>query len=284
MADAYVLALEYAKKTDADLVITTDPDCDRLGVAVKHQGEYVRMTGNQSAAVLLEYILSQKAAQGTLPENGVRFNTVVTSDLGDRVCQNYGVDVEKTLTGFKFIGEKVYRHELLGDKTFVFGYEESYGCLISDCVRDKDAVQASLMLCEAAVYYHKQEKTLMDVLNALYDKYGFYRDAQDNFVFKGLDGVEKIQALVDGLRKNPPQACGAIAVVKMEDYTSKEMLDAGFSKSNVLRFVLADGSWAAVRPSGTEPKCKFYFCVVAPTPAEADEKLSVMRAVFEKNC
>ena len=284
VADAYVLALEYAKKADADIVITTDPDCDRLGVAVKHGGDYVRMTGNQSAAVLLEYILSQRAKKGTLPENGVMFNTIVTSDLGDRICENYGVSVEKTLTGFKFIGDKVYRHELAGDKTFVFGYEESYGCLISDCVRDKDAVQASLMLCEATVYYHKMGMTLIDALEALYKKYGFFRDALDNFTFKGLDGAEKITALVDGLRKNPPASAGEISVVKMEDYTSQEMIDAGFTKSDVLRFVLADGSWVAVRPSGTEPKCKFYFSVVAPTPAEADAKLSVMKATFEKDC
>lgn len=284
MADAYVLALEYAKKADADIVITTDPDCDRLGVAVKHGGDYVRMTGNQSAAVLLEYILSQRVEKGTLPKNGVMFNTIVTSDLGDRICENYGVSVEKTLTGFKFIGDKVYRHELAGDKTFVFGYEESYGCLISDCVRDKDAVQASLMLCEATVYYHKMGMTLIDALEALYKKYGFFRDALDNFTFKGLDGAEKITALVDGLRKNPPTAAGEVAVLKMEDYTSKEMIDAGFTKSDVLRFVLADGSWVAVRPSGTEPKCKFYFSVVAATPDEADAKLAVMRSTFEKDC
>ncbi len=284
MADAYVLALEYAKKADADIVITTDPDCDRLGVAVKHKGEYVRMTGNQSAAVLLEYILSQKAEKGTLPKNGVMFNTIVTSDLGDRICESYGVSVEKTLTGFKFIGDKVYRHELAGDKVFVFGYEESYGCLISDCVRDKDAVQASLMLCEATVYYHAKGMTLIDALEALYAKYGFFRDALDNFTFKGLDGAEKIVALVDGLRKDPPTAAGEVSVLKMEDYTSQEMIDAGFTKSDVLRFVLADGSWVAVRPSGTEPKCKFYFSVVAPNPAEADKKLAVMRATFEKNC
>ena len=284
VADAYVLALDYAKKSDADIVITTDPDCDRLGVAVKHGGDYVRMTGNQSAAVLLEYILSQRAAKGTLAKNGVMFNTIVTSDLGDRICENYGVSVEKTLTGFKFIGDKVYRHELAGDKTFVFGYEESYGCLISDCVRDKDAVQASLMLCEATVYYHKLGMTLIDALEALYKKYGFFRDALDNFTFKGLDGAEKITALVDGLRKNPPTSAGEVAVLKMEDYTSQEMIDAGFTKSDVLRFVLADGSWVAVRPSGTEPKCKFYFSVVAPTPAEADAKLAVMRETFEKDC
>jgi len=284
VADAYVLALEYAKREDADIIITTDPDCDRLGVAVKHDGEYVRMTGNQSAAVLLEYVLSGRAEKGTLPENGVMFNTVVTSDLGDRVCQEYGVAVEKTLTGFKFIGDKIYRHELAGDKTFVFGYEESYGCLIADFVRDKDAVQASLMLCEAAAYYHEQGKTLIDVLYDLYRKHGFFLDALDNFVFKGLDGAEKIQALVNGLRAAPPEKAGEACVIRIEDYRSREMAEAGFPSSNVLRFLLDDGSWCAVRPSGTEPKCKFYFCVVGKDEVEAESKLQMMRKAFEKDC
>ncbi len=284
VAEAYALAMEYAKRTDADIAITTDPDCDRLGVAVKQNGEYVRMTGNQSAAVLLEYILSQRKAQGTLPENGVMFNTIVTSDLGDRICEHYGISVEKTLTGFKFIGDKIYRHELAGDKTFVFGYEESYGCLISDCVRDKDAVQASLMLCEAAAYYQAQGKTLLDVLAELYQSYGFFLDALDNFAFKGLDGADKIKALVNGLRQDPPTKAGEIEVREMEDYKSQAMADAGFPSSNVLRFLMKDGSWVAVRPSGTEPKCKFYFSIVAETAEEAQRKLQDMRATFERNC
>ena len=242
------------------------------------------MTGNQSAAVLLEYILSQRAEKGTLPDNGVMFNTIVTSDLGDRICEHYGVSVEKTLTGFKFIGDKIYRHQLAGDKKFIFGYEESYGCLISDCVRDKDAVQASMMLCEAAAYYHSKGLTLMDVLENLYRTYGFYQDALDNFTFKGLDGSDKIKALVDGLRKNPPAKAGDVAVSAMEDYRSQAMLDAGFPSSDVLRFLMEDGSWVAVRPSGTEPKCKFYFSVVAANGEEAQKKLCQMRATFEKNC
>jgi len=281
---AYELAFKYAKNTDADIVITTDPDCDRLGVAVKRNGEYVRMTGNQSAAVLLEYILSQRAEKGTLPQNGVMFNTVVTSDIGDRICAKYGVAVEKTLTGFKYIGEKVYSHETKGDKTFIFGYEESYGCLISDCVRDKDGVQASMMLCEAAVYYNTKGKTLLDVLNDIYAEYGYFLDALDNFAFKGIDGAEKITALVNGLRNDPPKMAGDVAVLEMEDYMSEVMAAKGFPASNVLRFLLADGSWVAVRPSGTEPKCKFYFSVVAPTKDEAKKKLEVMKNTFEANC
>ena len=281
-AEAYSLAFEYGKKYDADIIITTDPDCDRLGVAVKKNGEYVRMTGNQSAAVLLKYILSRRAENGTLPKNGVMFNTIVTSDLGDRVCAEYGIKTEKTLTGFKFIGNKVYNHELLGDAEFVFGYEESYGCLIADFVRDKDAVQASLMLCEAAAYYNERSKTLLDVLEEIYAKHGFYLDALDNFMFKGVDGPEKISQLVNGLRNDPPKMSGDVEVTEVEDYTSKKMLDLGFPKSNVLRFLLADGSWVAVRPSGTEPKCKFYFSVRAKDLAEAEAKLKVMKSTFER--
>ena len=280
-AEAYSLAFEYGKKYDADIIITTDPDCDRLGVAVKKNGEYVRMTGNQSAAVLLKYILSRRAENGTLPKNGVMFNTIVTSDLGDNVCAEYGIKTEKTLTGFKFIGNKVYAHELLGDAEFVFGYEESYGCLIADFVRDKDAVQASLMLCEAAAYYHEQSKSLLDILDEIYAKHGFYLDALDNFVFKGVDGPEKIAQLVNNLRTNPPKAAGSVAVTEMEDYKSEKMLSLGFPSSNVLRFILEDGSWVAVRPSGTEPKCKFYFSVRAKDLTEAEEKLKIMKATFE---
>ena len=281
-AEAYSLAFDYAKKYDADIIITTDPDCDRLGVAVKKGNEYVRMTGNQSAAVLIKYILSRRQENGTLPKNGVMFNTIVTSDLGDRVCAEYGVKTEKTLTGFKFIGNKIYNHELLGDAEFVFGYEESYGCLIADFVRDKDAVQASLMLCEAAAYYHEQSKSLLDVLEEIYAKHGFYLDALDNFVFKGVDGPEKISQLVNGLRTNPPKNAGDVEVLEMEDYKSEKMLSLGFPSSNVLRFILADGSWVAVRPSGTEPKCKFYFSVRAKDLAEAECKLKVMKETFER--
>ena len=280
--EAYTMSYEYAERFDADIIITTDPDCDRLGVAVKHNGKYHRMTGNQSAAVLLKYILSQKKAQGTLPQNGLMFNTIVTSDLGDRVCESYGVGVEKTLTGFKYIGDKIYRHQNTDHRPFVFGYEESYGCLIADFVRDKDAVQASLMLCESAAYYMAEGKTLMDVLNSLYDEYGYFLDALDNFAFKGVDGADKISALVNSLRENPPAKVGDANVVKIEDYESKEMMDAGFPSSNVLKFFMDDGSWVAVRPSGTEPKCKFYFSVVAEDREATKQKLDVMRAAFER--
>ena len=279
---AYTLAIEYAKRYDADIVITTDPDCDRLGVVAKKNGAYERMSGNQSAAVLLEYILSQKKEKGILAENGVMFNTIVTSDLGDKICESYGIEVEKTLTGFKFIGDKVYSHEIGDKRPFIFGYEESYGCLIADFARDKDAVQASLMLCEAAAFYAEQGKTLFDVLDALYTKHGYFLDALDSFTFKGLEGVQKISDLVNGLRQAPPQKVGELDVVTLEDYTSQAMLDAGFPHSNVLKFILEDGSWVAIRPSGTEPKCKFYFCVRGDNETSAEIKLNAMREVFQR--
>ena len=279
--EAYLLSYEYAKKNDADIIIITDPDCDRLGVAVKKGDGYVRMTGNQSAAVILDYILSRRKAQGTLPDNAVMFNTVVTSDLGDRVCGEYGVEVEKTLTGFKYIGDKVYKHEQKGDKVFIFGYEESYGCLVADFVRDKDAVQASLMLCEAAAYYNEKGMTLLDALDKLYEKHGFFLDALDSFTFKGIDGADKIKTLVNDLRTAPPTEAAGQKVVIIEDFMTDEMVEKGFDRSNVLKFILEDGSWVAVRPSGTEPKCKFYFTVVAPNKAMAEEKLSKIRETFE---
>ncbi len=280
--EAYELALEYAKRTDADIVITTDPDCDRLGVAVKQNGEYVRMTGNQSAAVVLHYILSTRKEKGTLPTDGIMFNTIVTSDLGDKICAAFGVEVEKTLTGFKFIGDKIHAHNTGDKKKFVFGYEESYGCLIGDFVRDKDAVQASLMLCESAAYYRLQGKTLIDVLNDLYAEHGYFLDQLDDFYFKGLDGADKIKALVGSLRNDPPTQSGAIKVAKLEDYESAEMQAKGFPSADVLKFIMEDGSWIACRPSGTEPKCKFYFCIIAENKEAALAKLADFRATFER--
>lgn len=277
---AYELPIQYAKKYDADIIITNDPDCDRLGVAVKRGEAFVRMTGNQSAAVLLEYILSSKKRQGTLPQNGVMFNTVVTSDLGDRICADYGIVTEKTLTGFKFIGDKIYQHEVAQDKTFVFGYEESYGCLIADFVRDKDAVQASVMLCEAVAYYHEKGKTLFDVLDELYRKYGVFVDALETVKFKGLDVQQKTTTLMNTLRDHPPKAVGGIAVSEIQDFSSEDMIKKGFGKSNVLKFIFADGSWVAVRPSGTEPKCKFYYSAVADDEKQAKKKLDEMRSMF----
>jgi phosphoglucomutase len=279
---AYTEALKIAKETCADIVITTDPDCDRLGVAALNKaGEMVLMTGNQSAAVLLEYILSRRTALNSLPTDPYMLTTIVTSDLGDRICERYGVKVEKTLTGFKFIGAKIAAHRKAGDYGFIFGYEESYGCLVSDFVRDKDGVQASLMLCEAAAYYKNYGLTLIDVLEAIHKKYGYFLDAQSNFYFHGLDGKAKIAALTAGLRKDSPAEVGGIKVVRVEDYLSEEMQAAGFPSSDVLRFIFEDGCWVAVRPSGTEPKCKFYYCVCAPDSDSAAEKYAALKEAFE---
>ena len=281
-AVAYDLALEYAAKHNADIVITTDPDCDRLGVAALKDGKYELMTGNQSGALLLHYILSYRNEQGTIPAGAVMCNTIVTSVLGDRVCQHFGVDVEKTLTGFKFIGDKIHTWEQTGEHTYVFGYEESYGCLIEGFARDKDAVQASLMLCEAAAYYKAQGKTLWDVMDECYATYGYCLDKVVSVEHKGASGVAKIAALLEALRKNPPTEVGGVAVVDVEDYESERMTSAGFPASNVLRYIFADGSFVAVRPSGTEPKCKYYYCVMATSAAEAAEKLGALRAAFEE--
>lgn len=278
---AYELAIKKAKETDADIVITTDPDCDRLGVAVKQNGEYVLMTGNQGGAVLLQYILSQRAKNGTLPENGLIFNTVVTSDLGDRVAEKYGVGVEKTLTGFKFIGDKIHIHKHSDGKEFLFGYEESYGYLISPIARDKDAVQSSLMLCEAAAFYKEQGKTLYDVLNDIYAEFGYYKDFLASVVMPGADGADKIKAILSNLRENPLEEVCGIKVAEVQDFTTAKMIVKGFPKSNVIKYILEDGTWIAIRPSGTEPKCKFYYSVIAKDKSLIDDKLAAIRKVFE---
>ncbi|MBQ9098238.1 MAG: phospho-sugar mutase [Clostridia bacterium] len=279
--EAYDMALDYAERTGADIAITTDPDCDRLGVVAKKNGEYTLLTGNQSGAILLNYILEHAHKNGTLPQNAVMCNTVVTSTLGDRVCQKYGVRVDKTLTGFKFIGDKIHTYSKTGEATYVFGYEESYGCLISDFARDKDGVQASLMLCEAAAYYKMQGKTLWDVLEELYGEFGYYLDSQTSVVHKGSDGAARIAGLVDNARHNPPAEVEGVAVVDVEDYLTDRMMKKGFPASNVLRFLLADGSWVAIRPSGTEPKCKYYYCVTGADRTAAEKKHAAMRRVFE---
>lgn len=280
--EAYELAMEYVKREGADIAITTDPDCDRLGVIAKKNGEYALLSGNQSGAILLQYILSYHKENGTLPENGVMCNTVVTSTLGDRICESFGVAVHKTLTGFKFIGDSIREWEENGEKTYLFGYEESYGCLIADFARDKDGVQASLMLCEAAAYYKAQGKSLWDVLEDCYRVHGYFLDAVTALTLTGAEGAVKMKQMMEDLRNAPPKEAGGVAVVRVEDYLTPEMQAKGFGKSNVLRFVLADGSWVAVRPSGTEPKCKYYYCVCGTDESDASAKHAVLRATFEK--
>lgn len=277
--EAYELAIELMKQNDADIAIATDPDCDRLGAVINcGNGEYRFMTGNQSGAVILYYLLTRMKENGSLPENGVMFNTVVTSNLGDRIAESFGVSVEKTLTGFKFIGDKIKQHEKIGDKKFVFGYEESYGCLIGDFVRDKDAVQASLMFCEAADYYKKQGLNLIDVLNKIFGEYGFYEDSLTSVTLKGEDGAKKIAKILEDLRNNPIEEIAGVRVKKITDY---ENPPEGFIKSNVLHYEFEDGSFVAVRPSGTEPKCKLYYCICGKTEKEAKQKMSEFKKKFQ---
>lgn len=275
---SYELAIKKAKEVDADVVVICDPDGDRLGVVAKHEGEYVLMSGNQSAAVYLEYILSQLKEKGTLPNNAVMYNTIVTSDLGELVARSYGVDVEKTLTGFKFIGDKIRKYEKTGKKQFVFGYEESYGCVIKDFVRDKDAIQAVLTAAEAGNYYKKQGKDLVDVLNDLYAKHGTFKETQIALSKAGVEGAQQIKDIMTGLRENAPTEIAGYKVVSAEDYeTSIKTADGqetviDLPKSNVLKYYLEDGSWIAARPSGTEPKCKFYFSIKGSNQQDALDK------------
>lgn len=278
-AGAYELSLKYAKENQADLILVCDPDADRMGVGVLHNGEYVVLTGNQSGSVEIEYICSQLQKQGKMPENPVMFNTVVTSDLGEKVASDYGVTTEKTLTGFKFIGEKVAKYEKTHEKNYVFGYEESYGSLIKPFVRDKDAPQACLMLAEACAFYKEQGKDLVDVLDSLYDRHGTYEESQVALSLAGEAGAKRIKEILATLRKDAPTEIGGTKVVRSEDYKERVIKEGdtvteltGFTKSDVLKYYLEDGSWIAVRPSGTEPKCKFYYCIKGSSKEDAHNK------------
>jgi len=276
---AYELALKYARENDAEVILVCDPDADRMGVGVKHNGDYVVLTGNQSGSVEIEYICSQLKEKGLMPENPVMFNTVVTSDLGEKVAADYGVETEKTLTGFKFIGEKVAKYEVTHEKNYVFGYEESYGSLIKPFVRDKDAPQACLMLAEAASFYKQQGKDLVDVLDSLYERHGTYEESQVALTLSGEAGANRIKEILADLRKEAPTEINGSKVVRSEDYKECTIKEGdkvteltGFTKSDVLKYYLEDGSWIAVRPSGTEPKCKFYYCIKGNSKEDAHEK------------
>lgn len=285
---AYEKAIEYAKANDADIILVCDPDADRMGVGVKHNGEYQLLTGNQSGSVLIEYIFSQLVAKGKMPANPVMFNTVVTSDLGEKIANKYGVECEKTLTGFKFIGEKVAKYEVTNEKQYVFGYEESYGSLISPFVRDKDAPQACLMLAEAACYYKAMGKTLVDVLYDLYAELGFYEESQTSLTLAGQAGAMRIKEILSNLRTSNLAQIDGQAVIRFEDYKEAKIVEngvvselCGFTKSDVLKYYLADGSWIAIRPSGTEPKCKFYYCIKGDSLADAHEKTIKYQAAIK---
>ncbi|CAM3348537.1 phospho-sugar mutase [Paenibacillus lupini] len=279
--EAFTLAIKLAQEIDADIIMGTDPDADRMGAVVKNNnGEYVVLTGNQSGALMIEYVLSQLKERGQLPANGIVIKTIVTSEMGADIARSYGVAVENTLTGFKYIGEKMTSYEQTGEHTFLFGYEESYGYLTGDYARDKDAVVASLLICEAAAYYSSQGKTLYDVLLELYAKHGFYLEGLESRTLKGLDGVQQIAGIMNDWRDNPPVQINGVKVERVLDYLGG--LD-GLRPENVLKYMLADGSWFCLRPSGTEPKIKVYFAVRGQSTEDAADALNKLRgAVMER--
>ena len=275
---SYEEVLKLAKQINAKLLLVTDPDGDRMGVGILHHGDYIVLNGNQTGALLLEYILSSYEDLGIKVENPCMFNTIVTSDIGEAIARYHGCDNERTLTGFKYIGNKVRQYETTHEKNYVFGYEESYGSLIRPFVRDKDATQACLLLAEACAYYLEQGKTLMDVMNEAYDKVGYYYDTQFSIMLPGADGAVKLQQIMSNVRNNPLQIPG-YRTLKIEDYKLQKAYEgdqvndfAEHDVSDVLKYYLEDGSFIAIRPSGTEPKCKCYLSVKDTSMEKAKEK------------
>ncbi|RYM05786.1 phospho-sugar mutase [Sporolactobacillus sp. THM7-7] len=289
---AFKMAMEYGKRLDADILLGTDPDSDRLGVAVKNdQGEYTVLTGNQTGAVLLNYLLSQRKAKGTLPDNGIVVKTIVTSEIGRTIAAAYGIPTVDTLTGFKFIGEKIHEYELNKKHTFLFGYEESYGYLIGSFVRDKDAVQAAVFAAEAAAYFKSQGKSFYEALQDIFETYGYFREGLESLTLKGIQGEAEIDAILSDFRTHPPIEIGGVHVTVIEDYQTSEATDVesgaktaiALPVSNVLKYKLDDGSWFCLRPSGTEPKIKFYFGVKGSDAADRDKKFDTLKtAVMDR--
>lgn len=282
-AEAFELALKLAKEKDADLVLATDPDADRLGVYVKDDktGEYITLTGNMSGCLLADYEISQIKELNGLPEDGALIKTIVTTNMADAIAKYYGVKLIEVLTGFKYIGQQILRFEQSGKGEYLFGFEESYGCLIGTHARDKDAIVATMALCEAAAYYKTKNMTLWDAMIAMYEKYGYYKDGIQSITLKGIEGLAKIQEILDTLRNNTPEKFGKYKVLSARDYkkdTIKDMVTGevkptGLPSSNVLYYDLEDNAWLCVRPSGTEPKVKFYYGVKG-TSLEDATKLS----------
>ena len=291
-AEAFELGLKLAKEVDADLVLATDPDADRLGVRVKDKnGEYHDLTGNMSGCLLANYEISQrKAVNGSLPEDGALIKTIVTTNLADAIAKGYGVKLIEVLTGFKFIGQQILGFEKSGKGSYLFGFEESYGCLIGTYARDKDAIVATMALCEAAAYYKMQGKTLWDAMIEMYEQFGYYKDDIKAVTMKGIEGLQKIQDIMNSLRQNPPAEFAGHKVVAVRDYKADtiknletgEVTPTGLPNSNVLYYELTNDAWVCVRPSGTEPKVKFYYGVKGTSLADADEKSAVMgKAVLD---
>ena len=286
-AGAFEYAIRLGEETKADVLLATDPDADRMGAAVRQpDGTYQVITGNQIAAILLDYLLFAHQKAGTLPANAAAVKSIVSSELPTVIAEHYGAKMVNVLTGFKFIAEQIKNYEETNAHTFMFGFEESYGYLVQPFVRDKDAIQAVLLLTEVAAHFKSEGKTLYDGLQALYEKYGYFLEKTISVTVQGLEGPAKIKALLDGLRKEVPSNFGGIKVALAQDFSVNQQVDTqgvvseiGLPTSNVLKYILEDGSWIAVRPSGTEPKIKFYMGVKATTQEEAEEKL----AKFQKD-
>ena len=287
-AEAFSLGLKLAGEKNADLVLATDPDADRLGVYVKDagSGEYIPLTGNMSGSLLCEYVLSQKKAAGKIPEDWQVIKSIVSTNLIDAVAKEYGCELIEVLTGFKWIGQQVLKNEKTGRGTYLFGMEESYGCLIGTYARDKDAISATAALCEAAAYYKQKGMTLWDAMVAMYEKYGYYKDAVKSIGLSGIEGLAKIQSIMETLRNNTPKEVGGYKVVFARDYkldtikdmASGEVKPTGLPSSNVLYYDLNDGAWICVRPSGTEPKIKFYYGIKGSSMEDADAKSEALGA------
>ncbi|WP_394922658.1 phospho-sugar mutase [uncultured Robinsoniella sp.] len=284
--EAFELGLKLAKEVDADLVLATDPDADRLGVYVKDDktGEYITLTGNMSGCLLADYEIGQRAASKGLPEDGALISTIVTTNMAAAIAKAYGVKFIEVLTGFKFIGQQILGFENSGKGTYLFGFEESYGCLIGTHARDKDAIVATMALCEAAAYYKSQGKTLWDAMIDMYEKYGYYKDDIKSITLKGIEGLAKIQEILETLRNDPPAQIGDYKVLSARDYKKDtiknmetgEVSPTGLPNSNVLYYDLNDDAWLCVRPSGTEPKVKFYYGVKGTSLEDADTKSAAL--------
>lgn len=278
----YELAIELAKEKDADIILATDPDADRLGMQVKNtDGEYVLFTGNMIGTLLSYYIFEQKQAKGQLPTNGALVKTIVTTNMVDQISKEYGITLFEVLTGFKYIGEKIKEFEESGSYDYLFGFEESYGCLIGSYARDKDAISTVMILCEAAAYYKDKGITLYEQMEKLYDKYGYYKEDLFSVTLKGVEGMEKMKQMMENHRENSPKKVAGFKVLKIRDYLKELIIDletgekspTGLRKSDVLYYELEDDAWCAIRPSGTEPRLKYYFGVKGSNKIDAQEKI-----------